>query len=538
MALTKVSFSLITGASFNVLDYGADPTGVANSTDAFIAAANAITAADGGTLVIPNGTYLVGKQTFAGQTGLGYAYNGVIVIPITNCTHPVVIEGNGAILKVASGLKYGAFDPVTGAALVTTIPYLVNDSKAYVNDIIQILSCSSVIIRNLEIDGSVDDLVVGGQWGGSGSGIQLAARGIYIGECDNVCIENVYSHHNGLDGFEVKHTVTNTTDLSYPHTLKNCRSTYNGRQGLSWTGGNNLTCDSCDFSFTGKNTQVTTAPGAGVDIEPESSLGRNGTFINCRFFNNNGPGVLADTGDSADCTFIGCRILGSTFNSIYGTKPRFKFTNCLINGAVTNLWGVVASPEDSTQFYGCTFYMTPSTPISINGLVYGTRHNFDSSEGCLFDACSFYSSSGYTLPFSVGGNDGTRYVNCNFEQTSVGTFFTRGVFFGFNKFTYPTGTYDNTGTVVYGMVFLNGVQYRYVTSPSFTNVQIFDESVNAAQQRIAYHSNPVTWANANGGGLRGDIVFYPNPSAGGKVGAVCVASGTPGTWKNFGAIDP
>lgn len=35
---------------------------------------------------------------------------------------------------------------------------------------------------------------------------------------------------------------------------------------------------------------------------------------------------------------------------------------------------------------------------------------------------------------------------------------------------------------------------------------------------------------------RGDKVFFTNPSAGGYIGAVCVADGTPGTWKNFGAI--
>jgi hypothetical protein len=36
----------------------------------------------------------------------------------------------------------------------------------------------------------------------------------------------------------------------------------------------------------------------------------------------------------------------------------------------------------------------------------------------------------------------------------------------------------------------------------------------------------------------GDIVFNSAPVAGGKVGWVCTAGGTPGTWKPFGAIDP
>jgi polygalacturonase len=41
MSLTKVSYSMISGAPYNVLDYGADPTGVADSTAAFQAAIGA-----------------------------------------------------------------------------------------------------------------------------------------------------------------------------------------------------------------------------------------------------------------------------------------------------------------------------------------------------------------------------------------------------------------------------------------------------------------------------------------------------------------
>ena len=52
MSLTKVSYSMIQGATANVLDYGADPTGVADSTAAFTAAL-----ATGKKVWIPNGTY-------------------------------------------------------------------------------------------------------------------------------------------------------------------------------------------------------------------------------------------------------------------------------------------------------------------------------------------------------------------------------------------------------------------------------------------------------------------------------------------------
>ena len=72
MALTKATFSMINGAVFNAVDYGADPTGVVNSTVAIQAAVDAANAAytnvgfgSGGNVVyLPAGKYL---------------YNGIIL---------------------------------------------------------------------------------------------------------------------------------------------------------------------------------------------------------------------------------------------------------------------------------------------------------------------------------------------------------------------------------------------------------------------------------------------------------------------------
>lgn len=43
-------------------------------------------------------------------------------------------------------------------------------------------------------------------------------------------------------------------------------------------------------------------------------------------------------------------------------------------------------------------------------------------------------------------------------------------------------------------------------------------------------------APASGAWVAGDVMFNSAPTAGGMVGWVCVAGGTPGTWKSFGAI--
>lgn len=55
MSLTKVSYSMITGAPVNVLDFGADPSGVGDSSPAFTAAIAA--APSSGMIDIPSGSY-------------------------------------------------------------------------------------------------------------------------------------------------------------------------------------------------------------------------------------------------------------------------------------------------------------------------------------------------------------------------------------------------------------------------------------------------------------------------------------------------
>lgn len=65
MSLTKVSYSMISGAVFNVLDYGAVGNGIADDTAAFKAAINA---AKGGTVFVPLGEYRITSPLDEGVT--------------------------------------------------------------------------------------------------------------------------------------------------------------------------------------------------------------------------------------------------------------------------------------------------------------------------------------------------------------------------------------------------------------------------------------------------------------------------------------
>lgn len=92
MALTKVSYSMITGAVANALDFGADPTGATDSTTAVLAAIQSlranpsqilstiggtlITAYSSGTVFFPNGTYKLSPGVLYITQDLGLIFKG------------------------------------------------------------------------------------------------------------------------------------------------------------------------------------------------------------------------------------------------------------------------------------------------------------------------------------------------------------------------------------------------------------------------------------------------------------------------------
>jgi hypothetical protein len=72
------------------------------------------------------------------------------------------------------------------------------------------------------------------------------------------------------------------------------------------------------------------------------------------------------------------------------------------------------------------------------------------------------------------------------------------------------------------------------TNATFTNANFTTAlTINSAITVRAGTAAPVVGSYG-----KGDIVFNSNATAGGYVGFVCVAGGTPGTWKEFGAIVP
>lgn len=529
-------------AIFNVKDYGAYGDNVHNDTQAFIAACTALMQAHGGTLLIPAGTYLVGEQTFAGQNNQGYAYAGKDIITISNCTEPVLIEGSAAVLRLVDGLKFGSFDPVTGAVYnPPSLPFTNHDYGAFVGRMIVLVNNqSTVTVRNLELDGNNPNTILGGAWGDKG--YQQVSYGVYAYGNREVCLSAIHTHHHCLDGVYIGQAAAQASATS-PHrtaTLINVRAEYNARQGLSWVGGNGLTAIGCKFNHTGKGA-FGSSPQAGVDIEASAgAFNRNGLFINCEMVNNGGPNMGADSGDSADISFMNCTFLATT-TSAYAAlpyKPRMHFSDCTFSGVVVKCYGDPGLPVNknsqgnATRFSRCRFTDT----LTYQGQVYAPNNAYlldlgAGSQGVKFNDCVVEATKtriGYTMGYTTA-------TNCQFYQSGSDPSAFRSIMLGHTTLSAPTlAQLDNS--VVLGYALFNGNEYHQPTNMPQRRQQIWANNGNGGSlQRVGYGSSPTDFLGSDSA-QHGDIVYNCDAVSGAPAGWVCVSSGAPGVWKAFATI--
>jgi hypothetical protein len=458
-------------AVFNVRDFGAIGDGATNDTDAFAAASLAVSAANGGTLVVPPGTYIVGKQTRATGTLIdntvvynqGYAYFAHDIIRIARCARPVRVIGTGAFLKAADGLRYGAFDPASGLPIAgpTNDP----NQQAHAYAFVYVHNCSGPVeVAGLDIDGNLQNFVTGGLVGDKGR--QTGAYGILL--YDNggpMTVGNCRARYCGFDGLYIENIVADPTTTPptlvtdstpvYPVLVENCEFSENGRPGFTWAGGNQLTAIGCKFNRQGRADfgglvagSGGSPPQAGVDLEDHGSIVKNGVFIKCEFADNAGQGLSADsdTGRVADFSFIDCRFIGTTDAPIWVRAWNFRFHNCMILGKLSRVTDHV-EPEKATRFYGGTVSLNTSrSPRPSQGLFGQGSALVDlvpGSNNVVFDGVHFDSSthsthllinaSGATVrncSFNHGGSQATT-VDVTWEGvnriTAVGTVHVNGV---------------------------------------------------------------------------------------------------------------
>lgn len=312
-------------------------------------------------------------------------------------------------------------------------------------------NCTAPIrIEGLTLDGSAAAYRLGGEWGDTGR--QVGGDGIIaVANTGGVTISDVRAINHGRDGIMIGHAGLKPNSPRYPHTLTDVTSERNGRQGMLWIGGTELTATRCKFHRTGRGS-IVSAPGAGLDIEAEDSVCRGGRFIDCEFIDNAGVGMVADTGDSADCLFERCRFIGTTAWSCWPKKPGFVFRDCLFVGSIVQVFST-AEVERATKFIDCRFHGDPR--LSPTGKVFG---NFLADTGAgdgnvLMRRYDFRAvAPGIGLVWTTGY---MRFDSCTFRQFGPNESYPRGVYTGVNRID-SAGLVQLGNSRILGSLTLNG----------------------------------------------------------------------------------
>lgn len=458
-----------------VIDYD-DPDEV---MDAFGLLSDFVSDAGGGFVVhLKAGqVYAVGRQTLVnGSTPSGWMIEPDPVLHFVGCTKPVAVEGNGARLRCVDGLKYGTFDS-SGNALVgqQSLDKVGSPYKGMIWFEECVGGCS---VRNIELDGNANEYILGGGYGDVDR--QIPCTGIFFYETEgDIFVENVWTHHNGLDGIQISHANHNSTSDDNIVFI-NVNSEYNGRQGVSIVSGRGGKFERCKFNHTGQ-IDFSSAPKAGVDIESNSGRSvKNWIFSQCEMINNKGVGMLADVGTNRDCKFKYCTFVGTENYAVWPQMPGFVFEDCLMVGVTLNTYVDATAGADATKFVRCKF--VNDTSLSPTGTVYlgagGTSRlvELNGARGTLLDRCDII-ATGAALAF-FSDNSANRVNNTNISQVSATTLSPTATWSGHNTIV-SAGTTSAAGTFR-GTVTVNGsvVAYTFAHTGRVTSTDIVRSTGN------------------------------------------------------------
>ena len=432
--------------------FGAKGDGVTNDTAAFQALAQALTRRGGGTIALRRTIYIVGRQERVVAANAGYGFAPSPLLDFVGLRGPLTILGNGGTLRCQPGLRFGTFDAASGRATRNPMPYINPAQRASPYEyMIRAERCTGAVrISDLELDGNIGKLQIGGPYGDTG--IQIAASGIFLRDNrGDEILTNIRSHHHPQDGIIIDGLDDAALAGRVTRRVERVTCEYNGRQGCSLVGGRGWVFSRSAFNHTGRAV-LSSAPAAGFDIEAEGGKTcRNIAFVECEFSDNTGCGLVADSGDSAHVSFDRCRFIGTTVWSVWPFKPYFRFSRCTIVGTAVKCWG---DPDErkAAQFHDCVF--TDDPRLSPNGKVYredrpdGPLADLSDSENVLFNRCRMNGVAGAVLPWSTRAI----YQDCVMRQSMQSTGYPRGQYRGRNTIEGRVDLYNSRfdgGTLIY-----------------------------------------------------------------------------------------
>ncbi len=329
----------------NISDFGAIPNDNKSDHLAFTKAAAFINGKKGNVhLKIKAGTYIVGvKPSFKTIAEIPTGIKTVNdVFNIKECNN-VTIEGKGkAVIKFADGIPVG------------TVPNFPNnkDSAVHIGALFRFERCSNISLVNITADGNSNKAKLLNTWGVGPNPYEREHDGLFLYNCQFVTVKNVTLNYFCRDGCLLIQDPEFAPQKNI--SFYNCTFNYNGRDGVSWCGGENVSFYNCRFNNNCKG-RLASNPGSGLDIEPErGALCKNGKIIKCEFKNNYGYAVVSGYSSASNVVFDSCSVIGNTNYALVITSPYFSFTNCFIAGSSLLTYGADTEAQ-GMRFRKCIF---------------------------------------------------------------------------------------------------------------------------------------------------------------------------------------
>lgn len=334
-------------ATLSITDFGAVPNDNCSDHEAFRAAAAWINARGGyTTLTMPDGEFIVGHQWFGPPVGecpscfIRYS----IPLNLSACNRVDIHGGEHTVLRIEDCMLYGRFVKVGGAIhakvdVNCTYPAGPWSEVAQVGQIFYLDNCTSCSITDLDLDGNIDNAIIGGKY--NHDAFQIAYDGMILASCRNIYISDVNIHHFGRDGLYLCSGDPSDMQIN----INGCSFYSNCRLGMTWGGGSGLTVTAAKFSFNGIG-RISSNPASGFDAEKEStpyclvpSTVSNGIFNDCYFIGNKFCGFISDQPalNTNNILFNNCLFQTSSSPDSYCSWQKSKaigYSNCTFYGRV------------------------------------------------------------------------------------------------------------------------------------------------------------------------------------------------------------
>lgn len=495
MALTQVTYTMISDAPANVRDYGAVGDGVADDTAAIRAAMAAAN-----TVYFPAGTYLIKGTGVSSTDGLQLKSN-----------QTVYGDGAASILKQDPGCQFimsanqgtgGTTNPANNMVniLVRDIAFLCSSGVfSEQQHFLNLNAVSNVVVERCTFQGFMGD-------------------GIYLGSSN---VAGVERHNQNI-------------------TVRDC--VFNGvnnqnRNGISIIDGDTVLIERNVFTNVSKSGM----PGC-IDLEPNADtfpIVKNITIRGNRMEGSQGGGIallLAFVTIPGAATPINIRISDN-------------YISACLSGITLDAF---AAPTEATG--NCnwlidhnTITASTSSMIIVNGCsgVTFANNQFINNP---FRGEIGYTKSNYNVTFlnNIFKDNGRTSTDCLWIRTNTLLTFDSNVFCD-NGASVGAGRDINflagaTGSQIYlrnnvftspGLYTSNSIEVNATYTLNNGNSQDIN-NVWTYTSTIAYNangSNRFTAAPAAGTWAVGNAVYNKTPPAGGIPGWVCTTAGTPGTWR-------